>query len=172
MTAPGRTPPFVPDDFEVPRELVTGEFRLEPLGPQHNEADYEAWTSSIEHIRATPGFAGRTWPYPGMPPEQNLADCRRHADDFANRAGFTYTVLAGDGRVAGCVYVYPAGDTAAGHAAAGVADVRSWVRANRAELDVPLYEAVRAWLRDAWPFTEVRYAPRPAGGGGDREAGT
>ena len=37
---------FVPDDFAVPRELVTSEFRLEPLGPQHNEADYEAWTSS------------------------------------------------------------------------------------------------------------------------------
>jgi len=30
----------VPDDFVVPRELVTEDFRLEPLGPQHNEGDY------------------------------------------------------------------------------------------------------------------------------------
>ena len=37
---------FVPDDFAVPRELIAGEFRLEPLGPQHNASDYEAWTSS------------------------------------------------------------------------------------------------------------------------------
>jgi hypothetical protein len=144
---------FVPDDFAVPRELVTDEFRLEPLGPQHNEGDYAAWTSSMEHIRGTPGFADWTWPHP-TPPEENLADLQRHADDFANRAGFTYTVLASDdGSVAGCVYIYPAksGDGA---------DVRSWVRADRAELDVPLYGAVAYWLKNAWPFETVSYAPR------------
>src|SRR5215813_10486876 len=102
MTAPdGPRPPFVPDDFAVPRELVTGEFRLEPLGPQHNAGDYEAWTSSMEHIRATPGFAGRPWPVP-MTLEDNLGDLRRHERDFTARSGFTYTVLAGGGdRVAG-----------------------------------------------------------------------
>jgi hypothetical protein len=145
--------PFVPDDFEVPTELVTGEFRLEPLGPQHNEGDYAAWTSSMEHIAATPGFAGWGWPHP-MPPEENLADLRRHADDFANRAGFTYTVLASDdGSIIGCVYIYPAksGDGA---------DVRSWVRADRAELDVPVHDAVSYWLNNAWPFATVRYAAR------------
>ena len=98
---------FVPDDFVVPRELVTDEFRLEPLGPQHNESDYAAWTSSMEHIRATPGYPDGRWPYP-MPPEKNLADLKRHAGDFANRTGFTYTVLASeDGSVVGCVYIYP-----------------------------------------------------------------
>jgi hypothetical protein len=29
---------------------------LEPLGPEHNEQDYDAWTSSMEHIAETPGF--------------------------------------------------------------------------------------------------------------------
>ena len=145
---------FVPDDFDVPQELVTDEFRLEPLGPQHNEGDYAAWTSSMEHIAATPGFADWGWPH-RMPPEQNLADLRRHADDFANRTGFTYTVLASDDdSVVGCVYVYPADS-------AGVADVRSWVRADRADLDVPLHDAVAFWLNDAWPFEAVSYAPRP-----------
>lgn len=48
-------PPFVPDDFAVPRAHAVGEFRLVPLGPQHNAGDYEAWTSSMEHIAATPG---------------------------------------------------------------------------------------------------------------------
>jgi len=34
------------------------------------------------------------------------------------------------------------------------------VRAERAELDVPLHDAVSAWLAEAWPFTAVRYADR------------
>lgn len=53
---------FVPDDFVVPLELITPRFRLEPLGPQHNADDLAAWTGSIEHIRATPGFHDRDWP--------------------------------------------------------------------------------------------------------------
>jgi hypothetical protein len=186
MTAPGSERPFVPSDFPVPGELVTARFRLEPLGPQHNAADYAAWTSSMAHIRATPGFARWKWPRE-MTPEENLGDLRRHAEDFAGRTGFTYTVLDQDGRVVGCVYIYPAKDeegapagegAAAGEgapgpesgavagSAGGVADVHSWVRADRAELDVPLYAAVSAWLAEAWPFTGVRYAPRAGGGGG------
>jgi hypothetical protein len=154
MTGHDERGSFVPEDFEVPRELVSGEFRLEPLGPQHNASDYEAWTSSIEHIRATPGFPDGSWPDPEMPLERNLADLRRHAEDFANRTGFTYTVLASDdGSVVGCVYIYPTD-------VADTADVRSWVRGDRADLDVPLYEAVAYWLKTAWPFAAVRYAPR------------
>ena len=53
---------FVPADFEPPTSLVTDRFRLEPLGPQHNDADHAAWTSSIEHIRATPGYPDGGWP--------------------------------------------------------------------------------------------------------------
>ncbi len=145
---------FVPDGFDVPRALVAEGFRLEPLGPQHNADDHEAWTSSIEHIRATPGFPLGTWPVPGLTPEENLGDLRRHADDFARRAGFTYTVLeAGSDRVIGCVYIYPS-------AVAGAADVASWVRADRADLDPVLHDAVRTWLATRWPFTTVNYAPR------------
>jgi hypothetical protein len=155
---------FVPDSFAVPRELVTEEFRLEPLGPQHNAGDFEAWTSSIDHIRATPGFQSTgatpgfddgTWPDPGMTLDENLADLRRHAEDFAQRSGFTYTVLArGSDQIIGCVYIYPSAS------ADGTADVHSWVRAGQAELDTVLHDAVQAWLNDAWPFTAISYAPR------------
>ena len=155
MGSDDRPQGFVPDGFAVPRELVTEEFRLEPLGPEHNEGDYEAWTSSIDHIRATPGFGGGTWPDPGMTPEENLADLRRHAEEFAQRSGFTYTVRArGSDRIIGCVYIYPSGN------ADGAAKVRSWVRADQADLDAAVHYAVAAWLRDAWPFTTVSYAPR------------
>ena len=108
MATDDRPRAFVPDGFAVPRELVTEEFRLEPLGPQHNAGDYEAWMSSIDHIRATPGFEGWRWPDPEMTAEQNLGDLQRHAEEFAQRSGFTYTVLeGGSGRVIGCVYIYP-----------------------------------------------------------------
>ncbi|HSL59721.1 MAG TPA: hypothetical protein VK866_17870 [Acidimicrobiales bacterium] len=132
--------------------MTTDRFRLEPLGPEHNERDHEAWTSSIAHIRATPGFAGRSWPTE-MSAEQNRADLVRHADDFAARTGFTYSVLDGDD-VIGCVYLYPADD------GEHDVEVRSWVRASRAELDVALWETVSAWLADAWPFRAPSYEPR------------
>ena len=144
----------MPGDFAVPRSLAGEGFWLEPLGPEHNEGDYRAWTSSISHIRSTPGFEGRSWPKP-MTLAENLGDLERHASDFAARSGFTYTVrAAGSDEIIGCVYIYPVASGEPG------ADVRSWVSADRAPLDVILYEAVSEWLRSAWPFTAVSYAPR------------
>jgi len=154
--------PFVPADFAVPDELTAGEFRLEPLGPGHNVADYAAWTTSIDHIQATPGFAGRGWPHE-MSLAENLGDLERHAQDFADRRGFTYTVLdTGTGDVIGCLYIYPprGGDKDGGSAGDYDASVSSWVRADRAELDPVLYRTVRAWLEETWPFRSVKYAPR------------
>jgi RimJ/RimL family protein N-acetyltransferase len=145
---------FVPPDFDVPLRLETPQFRLEPLGPEHNEQDYEAWTSSREHIHSTPGWETSTWPRE-MTPDDNRADLQRHADDFANRRGFTYTVLEPvRGDVIGCVYIYPLPD--------GGDDARtlSWVRASHAELDRPLWRAVSDWLASDWPFGSVEYAPR------------
>src|SRR6266516_229525 len=136
--------PFVPADFAVPGTLATEQFRLEPLGPQHNAADYAAWTGSIDHIRATPGFAGTSWPR-SMSPAENLRDLERHASDFAGRRGFTYTVLAiGTGEVIGCVYIYPRGGDDAERAGARErrARVESWVRADHAGLDQVLYRTV------------------------------
>ncbi|MFD3551127.1 N-acetyltransferase [Streptomyces goshikiensis] len=150
---------FVPEDFEVPRGLAGDGFRLEPLGPGHNERDLAAWTGSIAHVRATPGFEGRGWPpVEGMSAEANLGDLVRHAEDFAARRGFTYSVLDGeDGdEVIGCLYVYPSKEQD------GRVSVSSWVRADRAALDVPLYETVGGWLRAVWPFEADRidYAAR------------
>jgi hypothetical protein len=146
--------PFVPSGFVVPRALATDRFRLEPLGPQHNEADYDAWTSSVEHIHATPGWETSSWP-DGRSSEDNLRDLERHARDFESRTGFTYTVLdPATSGVLGCVYVYP------DKSGQCDASVLSWVRASRAELDVPLWRAVTDWLAAEWPFERVAYAER------------
>jgi hypothetical protein len=145
---------FVPDEFDPPVGVTTPPFRLEPLGPQHNEADYAAWTSSMQHIRATPGFATGRWPRE-MTIDQNRDDLLRHQRDFQARTGFTYTVLGDDDDVIGCVYIYPPKDREPGDV-----HVESWVRADRAELDVPLYRAVSDWLARDWPFRRVDYAER------------
>ncbi|HET6867350.1 MAG TPA: hypothetical protein VFH80_15630 [Solirubrobacteraceae bacterium] len=143
---------FVPDDFVVPQTLVGPGFRLEPLGPQHNEADHSAWTSSIDHIRATPGLPDGRWPpVDGLSLAENLRDLERHADDFARRVGFTYTILDDGDRVIGCVYIYPSGSDPQ------VARVQSWVTASCAELDLLVHDAVANWLATEWPFTDVRY---------------
>jgi len=150
--------PFVPDDFDPPTGLATPDFILEPLGPQHNERDYAAWTSSMEHILATPGMVEpgdeHPWPHP-MTLEENRGDLVRHAEDFAARRGFTFTVLEPDGGVViGCVYIYPSKGEETD------ARVQSWVTAARADLDPVLWRAVSDWLRADWPFRNPEYAPR------------
>lgn len=139
---------FVPADFTLPTSLRTSRFRLEPLGPEHNDADLAAWTSSIEHIRSTPGYPDGSWPPPGgMSREKNFADLERHARDFAQRTGFTFTVLDPGGEVIGCVYLYPS--------TTHDVTVQSWVRTSHAELDAPLAETVAAWLEAEWPWRRV-----------------
>lgn len=145
--------PFVPDDFDPPLAHRLGDWRLEPLGPQHNERDHVAWMSSIEHIRSSPGYPDGRWPRE-MSLEDNRADLERHARDFSDRKGFTYTVLDAADDVVGCLYIYPAKD--------GVHDVivLSWVRATVAEQDAPFRRAIAEWLTsDAWPFERPEYAP-------------
>lgn len=94
-------------------------------------------------------------PAEGMGLERNLADLRRHADDITRRVGFTYSVIeVPSDEVIGCVYIYPTHDSNA------TAEVHSWVRADRAELDKPLHDAVSVWLITHWPFPAVRYALR------------
>lgn len=163
MTTSQDGAPFVPSDFSPPTELDHPSFRLRPLAPEHNERDHAAWMGSIDHIRATPGFPDGTWPEP-MSLEENLADLERHHRHFRDRVGFTYTVLAPDGPldradVIGCVYIYP--DDQPGTDV----EVQSWVRADRADLDVPLAATVRAWLEEAWPWRpdQIRDHPRPTG---------
>jgi hypothetical protein len=147
---------FVPRDFAVPRRLETPQFVLEPLGPEHNDQDYDAWTSSGEHIHTTPGWQESSWPRE-MTLDENRADLQRHADDFRNRAGFTYTVLDPASRdVIGCVYIYPLPDSDYD------AHALSWVRASHAWLDIALWRAVSEWLASDWPLaaSSTLRAPR------------
>ena len=143
---------FVPEDFDVPLALETKHFSLEPLDAKHNERDHAAWMSSIDHIRSTPGYAGRSWPVE-MSVSENLVDIERHAEDFRLRKGFTYSVLDGNA-IVGCVYLYPP------KKADYDVQAQSWVIASRAALDSILWEEVSTWLANRWPFDRILYEPR------------
>ncbi len=147
---------FVPDDFDPPRGLSQPQFHLVPLDVEHNESDHAAWTSSIAHIRSTPGYESGKWPPSGgMSLEENRGDLERHAHDFAERSGFTFTVLKPrTAEVLGCVYIYPMTD------GEHDAQIHSWVRADVGMLDSPLHSAVSSWVAEQWPFGNVRYAER------------
>jgi hypothetical protein len=153
----GARPPrqFVPAHFALPSPPRGPGFFLTPLRLAHNERDLDAWSSSVNHIHATAGFAGHPWPDEPMTLERNARDLKQHEDDFAQRRGFTYSVLTeGGDEVVCCVYIYPSADIDVD------AQVRSWVRASRAALDAPLYATVCEWLRAEWPFSTFNYAPR------------
>jgi hypothetical protein len=155
---------FVPIDFAVPpppRPPEGAGYTLTPLRLEHNESDLAAWSSSVEHIRATPGFAESAWPNEPMTLARNAQDIREHEEDFAQRRGFTYSVVAEPGgEVIGCVYIYPS------RRQGQQARVRSWVRASRPELDPLVYRTVSNWLVSAWPFASFDYAPRLVAGSG------
>jgi len=74
-----RSSPLVPEDLAVPAGLRSELFVIEPLDVRHSMADHAA--SSIDHIKATPGFAGRAWPDRPMSVEENAADIAQHVHD-------------------------------------------------------------------------------------------
>ncbi len=114
-----------------------------------------AWTSSIEHIKRTPGFAGRQWPGKPETLDQNLLSLALHEEDFAHRRGFAYAVRdVTTLDYLGCVYFYP--PRTFNHDV----DVRSWVRSEKSHLDESLHDAVRRWLYDSWPWRAPDYASR------------
>jgi RimJ/RimL family protein N-acetyltransferase len=144
--------PLVPEDFPLPEPPSDERFRFALLGPEHNAADLEAWSSSIEHIHSTAGFPPGGWPERPYTLEENLADLEEHRDHSERRLDFAWTVLdpARPDTVIGCVYLSrdPTGD------AQGKA--RSWVRADRAHLDLELRDLLRPWFAMAWPIS-IRY---------------
>lgn len=145
----------MPDDFVAPRSHSWDEIHLEPLGEHHNERDHEAWMSSIDHIRATPGFSPEeepNWPV-AMTLEENLSDLVRHDADFEARRGFTYSILEGD-EVIGCLYIYPSQNPTYD------AEISSWVRVSRAELDTAVRDELGRWIDEEWPFASPHYAGR------------
>jgi len=143
---------FVPADFKVPAKVVRQEYQLVPLGPSLAKHDFDAYMSSIEHIRAN--FGGGKWPSEGITMADAVKDVEGEEQRFQARKSFTYAVLTPDGKAElGCVYISPSRE--AGHDAV----VRMWTtkKAFDAGLQARLEADVRGWLAKEWPFKNVLY---------------
>lgn len=93
--------PFVPQNFKVPAKLETGEFRLRMLTVNDVVKDFDAVTTSAEHLKTL--WPGGIWPE-GLTLEQNLIDLGWHQKEFQTRRSFAYTVVAlSETMVKGCV---------------------------------------------------------------------
>jgi RimJ/RimL family protein N-acetyltransferase len=147
---------FVPIAFEIPKQLETDQFRLRMLSTDDLEKDYEAVVSSAERLRAI-FKQWKGWPREGFTVEENLEDLRRHQKEFERREAFAYTVVNLDETaVLGCVYINPSQHREI------EAEVLMWVRESEYEkgLDSVLFQTVKEWLKDQWPFEKVIYPGR------------
>ena len=150
--------PLVPDGFEVPLRLECAGFTLRPLTVDDVVRDYDAVMTSVDRLVGAPDGSG--WPR-GLTLADDLVDLGWHQREFTLRHSFAFTVVTPDDTTClGCVYLYPRDGAPVGDAV----DVHLWVRTSEAGtgLDGRLEAAVRTWVREAWPFADVRYPGRDA----------
>lgn len=147
--------PFVNDEFAVPEELVTPDFRLRMLTIHDVVKDYEAViVSKPQLLELFPQWG--PWPE-GLTLEDDLIDLAWHQREFTIRNSFAYTVVSLDGsRIVGCVYINPT------RAVGYDAEVLFWAResAQGDPADRALEAAVRGWVATEWQFANPAFPGR------------
>ncbi len=147
---------FVPEDFSVPDKLKTKEFRLRMLSVRDVVIDYDAVMSSIDHLQGVFGLRSR-WPSKDLTFEQDLIDLGWHQKEYQKRTSFAYTVVSLDESIClGCMYIFPTTKKGFG------CEVYMWVRESlyKKVLDNDLYDSVKRWMSEKWPFKKVAYPGR------------
>lgn len=147
---------FVPPDFQVPEKLETDKFRLRMLKVTDVVKDYDAVMTSVDHLQGIFGPRSK-WPSKDLTFEQDLIDLGWHQKEFQTRSSFAYTVMNLDeSQCLGCMYIFPPRKEGFD------AEVYMWVRKSAYDdgLDPVLYEAVRKWISEKWPFKKVAYSGR------------
>ncbi len=148
---------LIPKGFKVPQQLETNRLRLRMLNVSDVVKDYDAVMSSIEYLQKTKPFGpNQKWPI-GLTLEQNLIDLGWHQKEFQTRSSFAYTVMNLDEtQCLGCIYIDPSSNSNY------EAMVFLWVRQSQVEsgLDEYLFEIVKKWILEQWPFKKVAYPGR------------
>lgn len=147
---------FVAPDFQVPTNVKMSTYQLVPLGPDLAKHDFDAYMSSIDHLRAT--FSSGNWPNDKITMADAMKDVEGEKARFQARKSFTYAVLTLDGsKELGCVYISPSRQPGFD------AQVRMWV--TKAEFDKGFETKLRAdmknWVATAWPFKNVAWPEKP-----------
>ena len=147
---------LVPEEFQVPEKLETDKFRLRMLTVNDVVKDYDAVMTSVDHLQGVFG-TDSTWPKPDLTFEQDLIDLGWHQKEFQKRSSFAYTIVSLDeSECLGCMYIYPT-DTEGFDA-----KVYLWVRKSEFKngLDLILFETIKKWMNDKWPFEKIEYPGR------------
>ncbi len=155
QTILAQSKPFVLTDFKVPDTLQNEHFRIRMLSINDVVKDYDAVMTSIEHLQKM--YPLSSWPSKELTFEQDLIDLGWHHREFQNRSSFAYTVVSLDeSQVLGCLYINPTtkGDYDA--------RITMWVRASEVDngLDSILFNSVKKWISEDWPFKNVAYPGR------------
>lgn len=147
---------IIPLDFQIPEVLETNKFRLRILKVSDVVKDYDAVMTSIEHLQGIFGPRSQ-WPSSDLTFEQDLIDLGWHQKEFQARSSFAYTVMnLQESQCLGCVYIFPTDKFDY------EAEVYMWVRKSVYDegSDQVLYEAVKKWIAEKWPFNKVAYPGR------------
>ncbi|MFH1196329.1 MAG: hypothetical protein V1720_11510 [bacterium] len=147
---------FVPENFNVPEKLITKNMLLRPLLSSDVELDYRAVMSSIDHLKGVFG-PDDDWPQENLTMEDDLRALKNHESEFQKRVGFTYAVMNHEEQEClGCVYIIPI------HANEYEAQVFLWVTTDAFNkgYDSELYDAVKEWMKNDWPFSKVVFPGR------------
>ena len=149
---------LVPKDFSPPKFLETSKMRLRCLTVNDVVKDYDAVMSSMRHLQKTIPFGPEhNWPTIELTFEQDLIDLGWHQKEFQKNSSFAYTVMSLDEtKCLGCVYIYPSLN------ARYDAKIVLWAREDEVEngLDEHLFENVKKWITEEWPFKNPGYPGR------------
>jgi hypothetical protein len=147
--------PLVPPGFRVPASLDLPNGFLRMLSIDDLELDFEAVMKSAARLKGLLD-PDSSWPE-GLTKADDLIDLAWHQREFTLRHSFAYTYMARDNsRCLGCAYIFPS------NAAEFDATVFYWVRegADAEQRDRDFGAAIRAWLKNAWPFQAVAFPGR------------
>jgi len=145
---------FVPMTFEIPKSLTTDHYRLEILTPGVAELDFDAVMSSKARLRSI--FEENSdWPEDNMSLDDNIRDLLQHEKEFISRQAFAFTVLTlTKDECIGCVYFNPS------TVSEFDCEVYLWLRDSEIRLDTNLFENVKQWLVNHWPFKRIAFPGR------------
>ena len=147
---------LIPLDMEIPSGVETESFRIRPITIHDTIKDYDAVMTSVDHLKGCL-FDSPGWPSHDMTLTRDMIDLAWHQKEGRLRRSFAYAVMSLDESVQlGCLYIDPPSKQGFD------AEVSMWVRASEADtgLDAKLYETVRRWVDDEWPFDRVAYPGR------------
>ena len=147
---------FIPKDFQIPEILENDHFRIRMLTVNDVVKDYDAVMTSINHLQGVFGPKSK-WPSKDLTLEQDLIDLGWHQKEFQRRSSFAYTVVKKDeSECLGCIYIDNTDK------ADYDAEVYLWVRKSEFEkgLDPILFDTVKNWIKNEWPFNKVAYPGR------------